>query len=420
MTEINLSDISIGFIGLGKLGLPCAEVFAQHHPVYGYDVVDYNSSVINKCEDIESVVKQSDYVFIAVPTPHAPGYGGETPTSHLKPTDFDYGIVDSVIKEAVKYTADTDTVLVLISTVLPGTISERWQDDLKGTTFIYNPYLIAMGTVAHDMVNPEMIMIGTADGETTDQAEVLAAMYKNMAEVDNLRIEYGTHTEIEALKVFYNTWITMKVTLCNMVQDVANAAGNMNVDVVTGALARSDLRIMSDKYMTAGMGDGGGCHPRDNIALSQMSSKYNLGYDMFGALIKAREEQARNMAEFLMQYDMPVVIVGKAYKPAVPYCEGSPSLLVGHYLEEKGTELYYIDSLASRTQPKNFLNKKVVYLLAHSYDVTYHKQKAATEDSAQVLYISPGSVVVDPWRKFKSIDDRVTVVHYGDTRAKSL
>ena len=233
MTEINLSDISIGFIGLGKLGLPCAEVFAQHHPVYGYDVVDYNSSVINKCEDIESVVKQSDYVFIAVPTPHAPGYGGETPTSHLKPTDFDYGIVDSVIKEAVKYTADTDTVLVLISTVLPGTISERWQDDLKGTTFIYNPYLIAMGTVAHDMVNPEMIMIGTADGETTDQAEVLAAMYKNMAEVDNLRIEYGTHTEIEALKVFYNTWITMKVTLCNMVQDVANAAGNMNVDVVT-------------------------------------------------------------------------------------------------------------------------------------------------------------------------------------------
>lgn len=188
-----------------------------------------------------------------------------------------------------------------------------------------------------------------------------------------------------------------------MIQDVAEKQGNINVDVVTNALCLGVTRILSKNYMTAGMGDGGACHPRDNIALRYLSKKLDLGYDFFEGIMQSRETQAKNLAEFLIKFDMDIVIHGKAYKPGVPYVDGSYSLLVGNYCSELGKEVKYVDSWIpyNRTEP-------CVVLLAHSASTTY-----GTEDS---LYfdIPPGSIVVDPWRKFKSND--LTVIHYGNTR----
>ena len=73
----------------------------------------------------------------------------------------------------------------------------------------------------------------------------------------------------------------------NMIQDVAEKVGNINVDVVANALKRSTYRITGPAYMVPGMGDGGGCHPRDNIALRWMSKEYGLGYDIFQAVMQA-------------------------------------------------------------------------------------------------------------------------------------
>ena len=72
-----------------------------------------------------------------------------------------------------------------------------------------------------------------------------------------------------------------------MIQDVSMKIGHMNVDVVTNALKNSSKRIMGPSYMTAGFGDGGGCHPRDNIALRVLNERYNLGYDLFDSIMKA-------------------------------------------------------------------------------------------------------------------------------------
>ena len=63
-----------------------------------------------------------------------------------------------------------------------------------------------------------------------------------------------------------------------MIQDVAERQGNINVDVVTGALCQAGTRIINSSYMTAGMGDGGACHPRDNIALRFLAKKFCLLY----------------------------------------------------------------------------------------------------------------------------------------------
>jgi UDPglucose 6-dehydrogenase len=394
--------MKIGFIGLGKLGLPCAEVVAEKgHDVTGYDIVDVQTNKVQFKTTIQECVKDREIVFVAVPTPHDPAYDGRAPTAHLEPKDFSYDIVHSVLKEANEY-MNKDQLLVLISTVLPGTVRREFVQHITNTRFVYNPYLIAMGTVAWDMVNPDIVMIGTDDGSATGDAIELVRFYHTIME-NNPKYEIGTWDECECIKVFYNTFISTKIGLVNMMQDVAEKQGNINVDKVTEALSNCTKRITSSAYMKAGMGDGGGCHPRDNIALRYMADKLNLGYDLFDAVMNAREKQAKNMAEKLVElakeHDLPILLNGIAYKPGVPYQDGSYSLLVGHYCHELGRGPMTIDPAIDLGGGMPF---RAVVLLAHP-----------------TLYVdlTEDSVVVDPWRTHKS--NTYKVIHYGNTRESS-
>ena len=400
-------------IGCGKLGLPCAEVMYGAHDVVGYDVVKNPLAKIKMLDTIEEAVSDRDIVFIAVPTPHDPAYDGRQPTAHLEPKDFDYSIVKSCLIEANKY-MNSNQLLVLISTVLPGTTRREFIPLVTNTRFVYNPYLIAMGSVAWDMVNPEMVMIGTEDGSITGDAKKLINFYKTMMKNDP-RYEVGTWDECECIKVFYNTFISAKIGLVNMMQDVAQKQGNINVDVVTNALAKSTMRIMGPQYMKAGMGDAGACHPRDNIALRYLSNNLDLGYDFFDSIMNAREVQAKNLAEELVllatKHNMKIYIHGKAYKPDVEYIEGSYSLLVGYYCKEMGFEPIYIDPLTSDIVETAY----GVILLAHNKKVTYG---IAEQD----LYcnIKDGSIIVDPWRLFITDNKSISVIHYGNTRKQNV
>jgi len=435
---------SIGFIGVGKLGQACAEMVAEVHQVVGYDVNPVEPENFTMVDNMEDAVKGQDIVFIAVPTPHDPQYDGKAPTSHLPNKDFDYTIVKDIL-EKVNAVATQEQLIVLISTVLPGTVRREFIPIITNTRFVYNPYLIAMGTVKWDMVNPEMVMIGTEDGSETGDAKELVDFYKTIMQ-NNPKYIIGTWDECECIKVFYNTFISAKVSLVNMIQDVAEKQGNINAEVVCDALANSDRRIMGPGYMKPGMGDGGACHPRDNIALRFMAENLNLGYDLFDAVMLSREVQAENMAIRLMDLacethpvfglitSMPIVIVGKAYKPLVPYETGSSSMLVGHYIDKEGIDLYYYDEQTGDIPPEDVLNQPAVYLLAHNPSITYGDQLdfvpkwygehnvtdcdealAVSTGNGTELTFAPGSVVVDPWRKTPNIEG-VNVIHYGNTR----
>ena len=410
--------MNIGFIGLGKLGLDCAEVFAEKHTVYGYDIYPRKSDTVKVC-DIADVIQESDWIFIAVPTPHAEGYDGATPSSHMEPRDFGHdAVIDAINK--INAFATSSKKVVLISTVLPGTTRKYFYPLLnKRHQFVYNPYLIAMGSVKWDMVNPEMVMIGTEDGNPTTVAGELIDLYKTVMQ-NNPRYEIGTWDECEAIKIFYNTFISAKLGLANMIQDFAIKIGNIDVDVVTGALARSTMRIMGPKYMTAGMGDAGACHPRDNIALRWLAQEYDIGYDMFDTIMHAREIQAENIAKFLVkeakERGMSIVIHGKAYKPDVPYCIGSYSTLIGHYIKKLGFNIRYIDPLADdKTEVVSELIGPCVILWAHNRQITYEYtgNQAATEPYCDIF---PGSVIVDPWRQLPLDMPNIKVIHYGNTR----
>jgi UDPglucose 6-dehydrogenase len=411
--------MKIGFIGIGKLGLDCAEVMAEKHEVRGYDIYPRASDTVKVC-DIEEVVNQSEWIFIAVPTPHADGYDGSVPSSHMCPMDFGHDAVIDAIKNVNKY-ATSPKKVVLISTVLPGTTRKHFVPLLdQQHQFLYNPYLIAMGSVKWDMVNPEMIMIGTEDGAWNGVAGELKALYDTVMQ-NSPRYEIGTWDECEAIKIFYNTFISAKVGLVNMIQDFAMKIGNINVDVVTNALAKSTMRIMGPKYMTAGMGDAGACHPRDNIALRWLAQEYDIGYDLFDTVMLARERQAENLAKFLFDTStatntqMPVVIHGKAYKPDVPYCIGSYSTLVGHYLKQLGVPVKYIDPLADdTTDVVATIDQPSVILWAHDRQITYEYTGEQTRTQAY-CEIPNGSIIVDPWRKLQDTA-AFKVIHYGNTR----
>lgn len=406
--------MNVGFIGIGKLGMACAEVMATKYDVTGYDIYPKTSDKIKIASDLKDAVLGKDIVFIATQTPHDPMYGGAEPITHLKNVDFDYTIVENVLRQ-VNCWARPNQLIVLISTVLPGTTRERLRPLITNARFIYNPYLIAMGSVEWDMVNPEMVIIGTEGGDTTTDAQELIDFYRPLMQNDP-RYEVGTWDEAECIKVFYNTFISAKIGLVNMIQDVAIKQGNINVDVVTNALAKSSMRIMGPKYMTAGLGDAGPCHPRDNIALRFLAEKLELGYDLFDAIMHAREKQAKLMALSLVEqaelYELPIYIHGKAYKPDVAYTEGSYSLLVGHYCREFGHEPTYIDPLTEDTVPQEVQG---VVLLAHNRQVTYGYAGVNTPQSQYCLFLK-GSVIVDPWRTYKNSDSDIKVLHYGNTR----
>jgi len=409
--------MNIGFIGLGKLGLDCAEVFAEHYTVRGYDIYPRTSDSVKVC-DIQEVVEASEWIFIAVPTPHEDGYDGSLPSSHKEPRDFGHAAVKDALTKINQY-ANAPKKVVLISTVLPGTTRRHFINLLDNRhEFLYNPYLIAMGSVKWDMVNPEMVMIGTQDGDRTALAGELIDIYRPMMANDP-RYVVGTWDECEAIKIFYNTFISAKVGLANMIQDFAMKIGNINVDVVTDALAQSTMRIMGPKYMTAGMGDAGACHPRDNIALRWLAQEYDIGYDMFDTIMRAREVQAENLARFLIitseEKNLPIVIHGKAYKPDVPYCIGSYSTLVGHYVERFGRQVFYVDPLADDdTNVVSDFTRPAVILMAHNRHVTYGYTGANQED-AHYFEFQPGSIIVDPWRKLTAVEG-CQVVPYGNSR----
>ena len=382
----------IAMIGLGKLGLPVAEVMAQHHTVRGYDInPSVQSDHIWIADSVESACEGAEIVFIAVPTPHQPQYGGETPSSHLPPQDFDYQYLESAL-QSVKASSPATALIVNISTVLPGTLRPMVTRLGIADRFCYNPYLIAMGTVADDFVHPDIVMLGF-DSWPSDQHQAQADLlnqFYNTIQHNNRHITCGTWEEAECIKIFHNTYISAKVGIANMIQDVTQLIGHANPSVIADALRHAD-RVVGTRYMEPGMGDGGACHPRDNIALSWLADRLNLGYDLFHDIMRIRERQAEIIADELIRCGLPITIMGRSFKAGVPLRDGSASELVGHYCEARGRTVEY-DRVRDHSPH--------VYLLAHDRD-----------HSAD--HFNQGSVIIDMYRRYSTDRQDLRVIWYG-------
>jgi UDPglucose 6-dehydrogenase len=405
----------IGFIGLGKLGLPCAlAIEKKGHKVFGYDVNPEVGKILDNRilpykevdgqEHLEThnisflslseVVKESEIIFVAVQTPHEPKYEGITRIPNER-CDFNY----AYLKDSIKAISDVldelkeNRIVVIISTVLPTTVKEQIMPLVSEyMRLCYNPFFIAMGTTIHDFLNPEFVLLGNDNEEAANEVE---KFYRTL---HNSPVYKTSITNAELIKVSYNTFISMKIVFANTLMEICHKMGG-NVDEVTKALGMANQRIISDKYLTGGMGDGGGCHPRDNIAMSFLAEKLNMSFDFFNSIMKAREEQTEWLAEIVRENkgDLPIVVLGKAFKPETNLISGSPSILLKNILNETEQDVEVYDPHID--EEKTFDKPSIFFV-------------GTKHDAFAKMSFPEGSVVVDPWRYIPKTDG-VKVIHVG-------
>ena len=406
--------MNVGFVGLGKLGLPCAlAVESKGHKVWGYDI---NPSVeqilatkklpyreiwaqdhLDRSEitfgSIEEVVSNSEIIFVPIQTPHDERFEGTTRIPEER-VDFDYSFLRSGIKSLADEISKQgeDKVVVIISTVLPGTIEREIKPLLnENVKLCYNPFFIAMGTTMRDFLQPEYVLFGVDDEAAAEKAE---AFYRTLHD----RPFYKTAIRnAELIKVAYNTFIGMKIAYANTMMEICHKIG-ADVDEVTGAMSLATERLISGKYLSGGMGDGGGCHPRDNIAMSWLAKKLDLSYDFFESLMIGREQQTEWLADLIQEHEGPLTILGKAFKEETNLTVGSPSILLKNILEERGAWVTMYDPHVDSHEID--LTASGVFFIG-----TKHSEFAEYE-------FAKGSVVIDPWRYIPD-QEGVTVIRVG-------
>jgi UDPglucose 6-dehydrogenase len=403
--------MNIGFLGLGKLGLPVAlATEAKGHKVFGYDIsldvplfikrkkIPYKEIWANKYlkkskikfVEINQVVEKSNIIFVAIQTPHNPKYEGVT-SLPSKRVDFDYSwLIKGVKSLAIEIRKQKkEKIVVIISTVLPGTIRSRIVPLLnKYVKLCYNPFFIAMGTTMRDFLYPEFILLGS------DSKKCIKKVSKFYSTIHNAKVFSTSIENAELIKVSYNTFISTKISFINTLMEVCHKVPGTDIDEVSDALFLANKRIISTAYLRGGMGDGGGCHPRDNIALSWLAKKLDLSMDWFENIILQREKQTEWLIDIILnnkKKNDKIYILGKSFKPETNITTGSPSILLYNLIVKKlrskyHSSIFFYDPISDKTKP-NF--KKGVYFIG-----TQHK-------IFKKFNFPKNSTVIDPFRYLK-------------------
>lgn len=405
--------MKIGFIGTGKLGLPVALVYASRgHQLICYDPLytaetnplehlveeerdpEQKGSLREWLADktfsfsftsLERVVQDSDLVFVAVQTPHNPKYEGASRIPDER-VDFDYSYLRRAMTD-VSAACTKPTPVIIISTVLPGTIRREILPLISShVKLCYNPYFIAMGTVASDSLYPEFILFGQHD-ETT--ANLAIEFYKTICDAP----VFSTSIEnAEMIKVSYNTFITTKTVLGNAIMDLCSRLPGTDCDEVLRGLTLGTRRIISPSYLRGGMGDGGGCHPRDNIALSWLSRSVGLRYDFYDTIMKTREAQCETIVDTIetlhkQHPEKSIWLFGKSFKPNTAIATGSSAVLLGTILSERGIPYRFYDPHTGNTDGPSEACIACI-TCAHNIFKSYR--------------LATGSILIDPHRTYSA------------------
>ena len=409
--------MNIGMVGLGKLGLPIALALEMHgHTVIGYDInpdmMQKEKCAFRECGpngepslepflrksnlqfgSLRELVNQSEIIFVAVQTPHEERFEGITPLPEER-VDFDYTYLVKAVHDVSKEASHIkkQISLVIVSTVLPGTVRSKLVPQTNEYVHLcYNPSFVGMGTAMRDFLNPEFVLFGVWDNSAAKMAEKL---YRS---IHSKRFYRTTVENAELTKVAYNTFIGLKIIFANTLMEICQKTEGTDVDEVTAALKLANDRLISPRYLTGGMGDGGGCHPRDNIALSWLARRLDLSFDLFDSLMTARGKQAGWLTDLMCQYQLPKVILGRSFKPESTIELGSPALLCLNLLESKGHEVKTYDPYLDNDEPEF---EPSVFLIG-----TKHPE-------FERFKFPKGSVVIDPWRYVINSED-VTVIRVG-------
>lgn len=356
----------VSVVGLGKLGACMAAAMASKGmQVIGVDVnpryvdlinqgqapvvepglsecIAANRDRLSATSDYRSAVLASDVSFIIVPTP-SDEKGG-----------FSLRYVTQAVREIGRALAEKPGyhLVVITSTVLPGStqfgilpILEEASGKRCGQDMglCYNPEFIALGSVIHDLLNPDFLLIGECDEKAGSTLETFyAAFCDNRPPITRMNF-----VNAELTKISVNTFVTTKITFINMLASVCEELPGADIDTVSAALGL-DSRI-GRRYLTGALGYGGPCFPRDNQALSLLAQMLGAPAllaettDQMNRVLLARQTERIRKS---VSPGMTVSVLGLAYKPDTNVVEESQGLALARSLVGNGNKVIVFDPLA--------------------------------------------------------------------------
>ena len=415
LAENTMSALSV--IGIGKLGLPLAAYCAHKgYQVIGVDTNPATVEAVNQAKsliyepgldellksshgrlsattDYRIAIENSEITFILVPTPSEENGG------------FSTTYVEAAAKNIAEVLKSKNEfhIVVLTSTILPGATETAIKPILENVSgkrcgidfgLCYNPEFVALGSVIKDLAEPDAVLIGQSDPKSGD---LLAEVYKTVCS-HNPPIVRTTFYNAEVAKLALNVFITTKITLANAFAEICEQLPGGNVDVVTKFLGL-DSRIGA-KYLTGGLGYGGPCFPRDNLAFIALARQHNIQAWLQEATHRVNNHQNERIVKLVQQRlgaikNKTIALLGITYKPNTDVVEASASLEVAKRLSEEGASLRIYDPAGNDAARQVLGDKNVVYATS----------------VADCLRKAQLCILATPWEEFKSLTPEDFAAH---------
>jgi len=253
---------NIGIIGYGIVGKSVDYGFRRDNEnIIFYDKFkkeDNIKGIRRECLPLKDVVEKSEFIFVCLPTPFSDS--GQS---------IDLAIMDEAIDEITKLTEGTDKIVVIKSTVTPGT-TRRYSEKYKNCKFCFNPEFLVEASYLQDAVNPDRIVIGADDYKIRLRVN---GLYRST--FPELPIHLTDLTTAEMVKYTANAFLSTKVIFANEIYSLCEKLGIKYEEVKE--MVVSDRRI-GDSHLdvTSLFGFGGKCFPKDIIALIDLFEKLDV------------------------------------------------------------------------------------------------------------------------------------------------